>query len=531
MDSVADSAGVSDVRSLPPDVESDLLASLFASSADGIAFIGPDLTIRAANEAFARQAHSSLAEIVGRREAAVGWSEQARRIYQRVRETGIPFKAEAYPAAIADQPERGLVYWDATVAPVRAPDGCFRGWLLALRESTQRVRAAAERERLLADLQAMNERLVLTGIREQEVAEEAGRRAAEIDATIAAIADGLIVYGPAGEVLRMNGAAQRLLGSYAKEERRLGFRERAESMHIETPDGQPFPPGQLPAERALRGETVQGVGMVLHIDLDRIIRVSASAAPIRTEDGRVLGAVATLTDMTAQHELQEQREDLLRAVSHDLRSPLTAIQGQAQLLARAVQHGAPPERLQVGIDAIAVSARRMNVMIQDLVDSARLEAGQMRMELSMVDLGAFIPTLLAEQGGTIQAERIRLQLPAGLPPVRADRDRLARILLNLLSNALKYSPPDAEVTVSAARRDDQIVISITDHGPGIPPEQVPYLFQRYYRAQAGREQRGAVGLGLYIARKLVEAHGGRIWVESQVGKGSTFSFSLPTAEG
>jgi signal transduction histidine kinase len=113
--------------------------------------------------------------------------------------------------------------------------------------------------------------------------------------------------------------------------------------------------------------------------------------------------------------------------------------------------------------------------------------------------------------------------------VLADPDRLERILMNLLTNALKYSAPGTPVTVALARRDGQVVTAVSDQGPGIPPDELPHLFERYYRARETRERKEGLGLGLYITKGLVEAHGGRLWVESQVGKGSTFSFSLPAA--
>ena len=125
-------------------------------------------------------------------------------------------------------------------------------------------------------------------------------------------------------------------------------------------------------------------------------------------------------------------------------------------------------------------------------------------------------------------ERITLDIPANLPSVDADVDRLERIILNLLTNALKYSPPASSVLLRAQHHDDTVVVLMTDNGPGIAPEDLPHLFERYYRGKSGPRAEG-VGLGLYITKNLVDAHGGRIWVESEVGKGSTFAFTLPLA--
>ena len=220
----------------------------------------------------------------------------------------------------------------------------------------------------------------------------------------------------------------------------------------------------------------------------------------------------------------EQREDYVRIASHDLRAPLTTILGHAQMIERT------PDRVGLvrkSAEAIATGTRQMNRMIQDLVDATRLETGQLRLERRPVDLRQYLLDLRERLVGTMEVERLRIEAPEGLPPVSADPDRLERILVNLFSNALKYSEPGTEVTVSLAQREGEIVTSVTDRGRGIAPEDLPHIFERYYRARAVRERREGLGLGLYIAKGLVEIHGGCIWVESRVGKGSTFSFTLP----
>ncbi len=356
---------------------------------------------------------------------------------------------------------------------------------------------------------------------------EARRYAAELDAAIAAVVDGLIVFDPSGRVIRMNQAASRILGIPAGELQ--GPKQaRWAMLHAEAPDGRPLPCHESATWRALRGETVRESMVVVHPQPGRALWLAASAAPILGAQQEMLGAVVSFRDVTAEHELEEQRRDLLRIVSHDLRNPLAGIQGQAELLVRHLKKA----RLERELDrarAIITGARRMNAMIQDLVDSARSEAGELQLKREAVDLPGFVEHLKRQQAEALETARIVVEPAAGLPRVSADPDRLERILVNLLSNALKYSPPQSQVTVSFAAREGVVVTSVTDRGAGIPPEELPRLFQRYYRAGVGRERREGLGLGLYISRLLVEAHGGRIWVESQVGVGSTFSFSLPSA--
>jgi signal transduction histidine kinase len=255
------------------------------------------------------------------------------------------------------------------------------------------------------------------------------------------------------------------------------------------------------------------------------IWVSLSAAPIRAAEGDLHGAVTTIADVTGIHAMQEQRDDMLRTISHDLRTPLTVVVAQAQMLERR-----PEDREAVVRRAgtIRTSAGRMATMIEDLVDVVRLEAGHVRIEPRPVDLAAFARELRERLRGAVAVERLRLDLPERLPPALADPPRLERILVNLITNALKYSPPDAEAVLSAEERDGQVRISVRDRGVGIAADELPHLFERFYRTPAASRHEG-LGLGLYITRLLVEAHGGRISAESEPGRGSVFHVTLPAA--
>ncbi len=350
--------------------------------------------------------------------------------------------------------------------------------------------------------------------------------AAQLDSTITSIADAVMIYDQRGEIIRMNPIAERMLG-FSERERHLPLPTRLATVRAETEERKPFPPEDSPPARALRGETVQGVVMVLHRG-ETTVWTSASAGPIRDPAGNLQGAVITLVDITARHELEEQRDDLVRAISHDLRSPLTAVYGQAQLLLQLLQSTGADERLQRSAHAIVTSAHRMNAMILDLVESTRLESGQLRLEKHPTDLLTFLSDLLQRSAQVMAVHRIRLDIPPDLPQVDADPNRLERILTNLLSNALKYSDPETEVLVQAQQTDKWVTISVVDRGVGISSHDLPHLFERFYRAKGARKTEG-LGMGLYISRMLVEAHGGRIWAESTPGRGSRFTFTLPAA--
>lgn len=485
--------------------ERDLTAAVIDSASVLVIVLDPQGRIVRFNRTGERTSGYSFADVKGRH----FWDlllvpeeiAQVRAIFDHLVAGRFPNQYENYLATKGGS--RRLIAWSNTGIP--DSQGAIAYVVSIGIDITERRQAEHERQRLLSEVQ---------------------RRAAELSTTLASIADGLIIYGPTGEIVRMNAAAEQLLG-LSPEERRLPLADWLALLQVETPQGRPFPLEETPTYRALRGETVLGAVLVLHRRPDRPRWISSSAAPIRAVNGQLLGAVVTFTDVTVLHELQEQREDILRAVSHDLRSPLTVVQTQAQLLLRALDRAGLAGGERRSAEAIIASSRRMNTMIQELVDAIRLESGQLLLHRGPVDLASFILDLRQRLAGVLETGRIRVQAPAGLPPALADPDRLERILTNLLSNALKYSTPGTEVTVSLYRQDGQVIIAVSDRGPGIPPADLPHIFDRYYRATATRQRHEGLGLGLYISKRLIEVQGGHISAESTVGQGSTFRFSLP----
>lgn len=357
--------------------------------------------------------------------------------------------------------------------------------------------------------------------------EDVERWAAELDATITSVADGLVIYNRAGEVTRINPAIAGIAG-FPRELLDKPHAQLLELLRLTYPDGKPVPYEQLPHIRALRGERVIGEILVLHPPPALTFWIAASAAPIRTPDGELLGAVLTITNITPLHQLQEEREVYTHTISHDLRAPLTAIRGHAQVLQEMLDEAHLDGAMHESLAAVLRGTQRMNVMIQDLVDAARLEGGQLVLQRRPIDLRAYLDDLLVRVSTTLDVTRIVLEVPEQLPRVSADDDRLERIFTNLLSNALKYSPADRPVIVGARVVDGDVEVAVRDFGPGISPDDLPHLFERFFRA-TGAQQEG-IGLGLYITKRLVEAHGGHIRVDSTPGIGSTFAFTLPTAE-
>ena len=360
-----------------------------------------------------------------------------------------------------------------------------------------------------------------TAVAAAQLYHEERRLREELSAVIEAMAEGVTIADRAGNIVLVNRTGRSILGLGPPTEGPQSVKE-YRALDLRLPDGRLLAESEWPINQALQGEPFADYEVVLTRRDGTTRQVAFSGGSVRDEAGEVVLGVTVYHDVTELRALERSREELLSLVSHDLRAPLTVTQVRAQRLLRSGVDRAVARDAQ----AILTSARRMNAIIQDLIDLPSLETGQVRLRRRPVRLQTFLPELVDRLVPAAQAERIQIDVPEDIPEVPADPDRLERALTNLLTNALKYSAPRRPIVVKAVRHADEVVISVTDEGPGIPAEEVPHLFDRYYRAKTGLHVEG-VGLGLYISKQLVEAHGGRIWVESRPGEGSTFSFSLP----
>lgn len=256
----------------------------------------------------------------------------------------------------------------------------------------------------------------------------------------------------------------------------------------------------------------------------------------RTELERVnteLGATnRELNEANAKlRELSEMKEEFLALTTHDLRSPLTVISGVISFFTSGRLGELTPEQKNM-VAMMERNAQSLIELVNDLLDASKLESGTMRLEIASIDLRGLIDELRETMEPLVREKGLKMEdaLPADLPLVEADRPKLRRILVNLVSNAIKFTSKGGQVAVRAVREDGAVRISVSDTGVGIAPEDVKLLFDKYEqaRSRATRGEKGT-GLGLYITKQLVELHGGEIKVESELGKGSTFSFTLPVA--
>ncbi len=260
----------------------------------------------------------------------------------------------------------------------------------------------------------------------------------------------------------------------------------------------------------------------------RTLRVFST--PVSDETGQRIGEVRVVHDVTKEREIEEMRDEFFSTISHQLRTPLFSIQGFVRLI---LDDEVPDEKTRREfLTIISRQTEQLTQLVNNLLNISRLESGMLEMERKPVQLLDVLQQAVSKLQGIAQGKKITLTTdsPASLPTITGDRHWLDQVVTNLIGNAIKFTPEGGRVTVGARQSDGEILVEVSDTGIGIPPDSLDRIFTKFYRVpdEAGERPEGT-GLGLHIAKKIVEAHGGRIWAESTLGEGSTFRFTLPCA--
>jgi PAS domain S-box-containing protein len=283
-------------------------------------------------------------------------------------------------------------------------------------------------------------------------------------------------------------------------------------------------------EAALSSREVQTVEFSTAIP-DGIHRTfTAVVTPMMNESGEVENLIGTLTDLTEQKQLENARLDFIRIAAHELRAPLTSLQLGLELLAKLTENALNPEQ-QRSLDILSLSIERLSRLSKNLLDLASMDAGLVTLHMQEVDLGGLLNEAHAMFSSAIKEKglEMRIEVPEGLGKAIGDPSRLSQVLYNLVSNAVKYTD-SGTITMSASDPEDGMLeVRVSDTGVGIPSSAREAIFTRFVKAQSAQTAREGTGLGLSISKAIVEAHGGTIKVESTLGEGSMFSFTIPVA--
>jgi signal transduction histidine kinase len=238
--------------------------------------------------------------------------------------------------------------------------------------------------------------------------------------------------------------------------------------------------------------------------------------------------VAIVRDITERKEIDHLKDEFISIVSHELRTPLTSLRGFTELM---LTRDFSPEKQREMLSIVEKEATRLTDLINDFLDLQRIESGQPNYHLTGVDLAVILRKGISLFSNATERHTFQVQVPDELPQVYADANRLHQVLINLLSNAVKFSPQGGTITVGARTEGQEVAVWVADQGIGIASEEFPKIFERFFRID-NRDTRhiGGTGLGLTLVKEIIAAHGGRVWVESALGQGSTFFFALPVSE-
>jgi PAS domain S-box-containing protein len=286
--------------------------------------------------------------------------------------------------------------------------------------------------------------------------------------------------------------------------------------------------------RVLAGESIDEkdleVGNPAH---SQVLYYDVYYRPVRAsnDDGaEIIGMVTAVVDVTGRAEVEKQKDNFLNLASHELRTPITSIKGYTELLLRNTDITSNPRHKHF-LEVINQQVNHLVRLVNDLIDVSRIERDVLPAHRATFSLSNVASKVAYDMRLVAPTRDITLDTPSHPVLINADRDQVQGVLVNLLENALKYSPEGQPVEISISSSEGEAVAAVRDYGVGVPSDQQAMVFERFYRAtNAGSRPRNGLGLGLFIARSVVERHGGRIWVESQQGQGSTFYFALPLAE-
>jgi PAS domain S-box-containing protein len=344
-----------------------------------------------------------------------------------------------------------------------------------------------------------------------------------LDALLDSAADGILILSPEHVITRCNPAFAHFLGVSPQmligktHEEVVVLARHGDNMTLEQAEtgGWPLTPS---ATLYVEGDLDRPGGIPLPVGI--------TYAPLISEEGGLLNIIASVRDITRFREAEEIKSTFISVISHELKTPVALIKGYVGTLRRE-DASWDREIVEDSLEVIEEEADRLTTLIENLLEASRLQAGGIKINLSDVDLKKLAQRAAERFLTQTTQHQILVEFPPEFPVVVGDEERLIQVFSNLISNAIKYSPSGGDIRITGRVRAEQVIVCVIDEGTGVAPEDMPHIFDRFYRSQdATRTTKGA-GLGLYLARAVVEAHGGRIWVEQHSGKGARICFSLP----
>jgi PAS domain S-box-containing protein len=348
------------------------------------------------------------------------------------------------------------------------------------------------------------------------------RNKQRLDAILDSAADGILLLSPNQKIVRCNMAFSRMISKSAED---IHGKLHSEIVQFE----------HLTHESKLEDAIAGGWPLTAHAqlyvegDLKReksaSIPVGITYAPLLSEDGKLLNIIATFRDITRFRKAEELKSTFISVISHELKTPVALIKGYVCTLLREDAEW-DSEFFQESLTIIEEEADRLSLLIENLLDATRLQAGGVTLKKTEIYLPAMVERLTKRFQTQTNTHHISVSFPENFPICIADESRIEQVIINLISNAIKYAD-GGEIRVSGEGRKDLIIVCVSDEGNGIAQQDIPYVFDRFYRSSDAQRNKKGAGLGLYLAKSIIEAHKGRIWVDPEHGSGARICFSLP----
>lgn len=350
----------------------------------------------------------------------------------------------------------------------------------------------------------------------------------ELEIILKNVADGITVQDARGQLVYANDAAAQVSGYSSREEMIRNPSKSLSTFECETENGEQVDFANLPGRRALKGE-IDPQMIMSYINKDTKERrwAQIKARPIRDEDGRIKAVVNIINDITERKELERKKDDFISIASHELKTPVTSIKGYLHLLmSYAEKHNDPTLS---HIQKIDNQLNKLTELIHDLLDLSRLQSGKLLYSMEEFSISNLIQEVVDDLQKTTNHHAIEVKNGVKRK-VMADKDRISQVLINFLTNAIKYSPDRKHIKVLLEDKGEVVQVSVQDFGIGIHEDEKEKIFDRFYRVNDKSDKTfPGLGIGLYISREIIMRHEGKIWVESTKGKGSVFKFTLPVA--
>jgi PAS domain S-box-containing protein len=470
--------------------EYDRLAYVVSNIDIAISIVDRQGRIMLVNQAWERFSGRGRDEVVGKTYGELmdpAFAGQGQAVIDHVLTTGQPLHMHEF--YYSDQQYPYGIYIDGFVQPLRTSDGSLEGAIIASIEVTERVRSRRQLE----------------------------QRNAVLSAIFEAAPVGLVLGDTDLRIIDFNAMWARIMGIDPDTARGRIIYE------------------VIPSARA-REDLHRNVLAGEAVDLIATSHTPAGERdphyydvhmrPVRDAEGRVTGILSAVIDVTARHLLDRQKDEFIALALHELRTPVTTIKGYAQVGVKAAGE-AGNDRLARILRVIVEQSDRLTRLVSELLDVSRMDNGTLELDLQRFDLAGLLREVVGNLSLTAPEFEFDLHLPHAPVMVHADRQRIEQVITNLVQNAVKYSADSRKIEIGLRVGDGQAVTGVRDYGVGIPLDQQTRIFERFYRASNVRAHRSGLGLGLFISHNIVHRHGGRMWVQSAEGQGSTFYFSLP----